>query len=298
MYDRGIDKIVLGTAALGGAWGIVNIEESIKVILNALSLGITALDTAPAYGDAENLVGRVLKQWKGVKPEISTKVGRLKGHSAIEAEYDYSAAGMERSLENSLKCLGIPQVDVLFLHEPAVVPEEMAVGVVRQLLHFKEQGLAKRIGLGGNLPRWFTPFLEDGQFDVLMEFNRLNACNLEALDSTIPICEQYKKEYYAASPLNMGLLGCNFQQFSQSVPDWLDSGTVKQAGRINSIAERRGMELDILALRFLNSIPASFKIVIGAANQHQLNNSLNAINRGRLPAAIYNEVLQTFNENR
>ncbi|GAA4171196.1 aldo/keto reductase [Sphingobacterium ginsenosidimutans] len=298
MYNQGIDRVILGTAGLGGAWGAVDEEESVQTIFDALSHGIMALDTAPAYGRAEHFVGIALKQWAGVKPAISTKVGRLKGDTATQARYDYSKRGMERSLEDSLARLGVPQVDVLFLHEPAVVAPEMAEGVVCQMLRFKEQGLAKQIGLGGNLPEWFRPFFVEGQFDVLMEYNRLNACNLDATHSTIPICVQAQKEYYAASPLNMGLLGCNFRQFSQSIPDWLGSKEVEQARRVHAIAERYGMLLDVMALRFLYTIPASFKIVIGAANQYQLNSSLNAISHGALPVAIYNEILQTFNENK
>jgi len=298
MYNRGMDRVVLGTAGLGGAWGAVDAEESVKTIFDALSQGIMALDTAPAYGNAERFVGIALKQWAGAKPTISTKVGRLKGDTATEARYDYSVRGMERSLEDSLARLGIPQVDVLFLHEPAVVAPEMAEGVVRQMLRFKEQGLAKQIGLGGNLPEWFSPFLIEGQFDVLMEYNRLNACNLDALHDTLPVCVRNQKEYYAASPLNMGLLGCNFGRFSQSIPDWLDPKAVAQARRVHTIAERYGMLLDVLVLRFLYTISASFKIVIGAANQYQLNSSLKAISYGALPVAIYNEILQTFNENR
>jgi len=298
MYNQGIDRVVLGTAGLGGAWGAVDEEESVQTIFDALSQGIMVLDTAPAYGSAERFVGIALKQWAGAKPAISTKVGRLKGDTATEARYDYSTTGMERSLEDSLARLGILQVDVLFLHEPAVVAPEMAEGVVRQMLRFKEQGLAKQIGLGGNLPEWFAPFLVEGQFDVLMEYNRLNACNLDALYSTIPVCVQAQKEYYAASPLNMGLLGCNFREFSRSIPDWLDPKAVEQARRVHAIAERYGMQMDVMVLRFLYTIPASFKIVIGAANQYQLNSSLNAISHGALPVAIYNEILQTFNENK
>jgi len=73
---------------------------------------------------------------------------------------------------------------------------------------------------------------------------------------------------------------------------------VEQARRVHAIAERYGMLLDVMVLRFLYSIPASFKIVIGAANQYELDSSLHAIGQGALPVAIYNEILQTFNENK
>lgn len=298
MRDPGIDKIIVGTAGLGGVWGAVESEESIQAIHEALSCGIGALDTAPAYGDAEYLVGQALSQWNGTKPAISTKVGRLKSYVATEAQYDYTTIGMQRSVEESLKTLGLAQVDVLFLHEPAVLTADIAGRVVSDMRGFKEQGLAKKLGVGGNPPSWFMPYLIEGKFDVLMEYNLLNACNIEALHSSIPVCEQNGMEYYAASPLNMGLLGRKFQDFSLVVPQWLDVLTVEQARRIQTIAERYNVSLDVLALRFLLNIDASFKMVIGAANQRELHSSLSAINQGILPIDIYNEILQTFNDYR
>ncbi|WP_449439677.1 aldo/keto reductase [Pedobacter steynii] len=108
------DKLILGTAGLGGIWGKIDAKESIATILSALEQGITAIDTAPAYGDAEELIGTALSLWSGQKPLISTKVGRLKGYRVDDAKYDYTVEGMKKSMENSLKTLNVPIVDVLF----------------------------------------------------------------------------------------------------------------------------------------------------------------------------------------
>ncbi|WON92713.1 aldo/keto reductase [Sphingobacterium sp. UGAL515B_05] len=298
MYNLGIDKVILGTAGLGGVWGKVDPEESVQTILEALSHGIGALDAAPAYGDAESIVGQALELWTGERPVISTKVGRLKSYVATEAKYDYSIAGMQRSVDESLRTLGVSTVDVLFLHEPAVLTVNNAERVVSAIEHFKEKGFAKKIGIGGNPPDWFLPFLEEGRFDILMEYNKLNACRVDALQNSIPRCQQTQTEYYAASPLNMGLLGCKFQEFSRCIPDWLDVGTVEQARRIQAIAERNNLPLEVLALRFLLNLNVEFKLVLGAANRQQLQNSLGAINQGKLPVKIYKEILQTFNDNK
>lgn len=295
MYKQGIEKIILGTAGLGGVWGKVNTEESITTIVDALSRGICALDTAPAYGDAEEFVGQAMARWSGARPIISTKVGRLKSYRSDQAEYDYTNEGMNRCVDNSLKTLGIEQVDVLFLHEPAVVPCHEIEQVVMQMQYFKEQGYAKKIGIGGNLPKQFEPFLQDDVFDVIMEYNRLNACSIDALHTTIPACAHANKAYYAASPLNMGLLGCSYDEFLNFPPNWLDSKSIEQAERINAIAERYALPLDVLALRFLYNIPASFKVVLGAADKDQLMSSLRAVEAGVLPDDIYNEILQTLN---
>jgi aryl-alcohol dehydrogenase-like predicted oxidoreductase len=290
------DKIVLGTAGLGGIWREVDALESIATILSALKQGISAIDTAPAYGDAEQLIGTALDQWSGKRPLISTKVGRLKGYKVDEAHYDYTSDGMKRSVENSLKTLNIPVIDVLFLHDPAAVSPSDIEAVLKQMEFFKQHGYAKKIGVGGNTPEWFKPYLKTKLFDVIMEFNRLNACCIDALDTSIPLCAENQQEYYAASPLNMGLLGCNFFEFTNSPPNWLDLNSIAQAKRVNSIADKYNMSLQVLAHRFLLTIPAQFKIVIGAGDRKQLTDTLSAIKLGKLPLVIYNDILQTLNQ--
>lgn len=288
-------SLVLGTAGLGGVWGTVDAEASVATILQALENGISAIDTAPAYGNAEFFVGSALSQWAGSKPLISTKVGRLKSHRADEAYYDYSSDGMKSSIENSLKTLGVSAIDLLFLHDPSAISAADIEDILQQMQEFKRQGYARRIGLGGNAPAWMEPYLNDNLFDVVMEYNKLNACCIDALHTTLPFYLDNGKEYYAASPLNMGLLGGNFHEFTTNPPDWLDLKNIERAKEVNIIAGRHNMSLQMLAHRFLINIPYPFKTVIGAANQQQLTDTLLAFRAGRLPTVISQEILQVLN---
>ena len=296
MTSTAIDKVILGTAGLGGIWGKVNANESLATILAALELGIKALDTAPAYGDAEYIVGYALQQWKGEKPLISTKVGRKKGYAVDDGRYDYTADGMKKSVEQSLKALGVSKVDILFLHDPDAIAQADIEEVLKHLESLKKQGYTKKIGLGGNAPKWLKPYLQSDLFDVIMEFNQLNACSIDALTNTIPFCVQNNKEYYVASPLNMGLLGSKFLEFTSTAPYWLDLNSVAQAKIINSIAEKYDIPLQVLAYRFLFTIEGDFKVVMGATDRQQLTDTLRAIEMGALPPKIYNEILSTLKQ--
>lgn len=284
-------RIVLGTAGLGGVWGKINPTESVRTILMALEHGITAIDTAPAYGDAEQIVGHALKRWKGQPPVISTKAGRLRSYAADEGRYDYAAAGIMNSVYNSLKTLGIPAVDILFLHDPEAVPEQETDQVVAVMQRLKQQGLAKKIGLGGNIPRWFEDPIKTGAFDVIMEFNRLNACNVAALEDRLPFCNATGMQYYAASPLHMGLLGRNFDTWQQHPPQWLSADSIATAQRVQLIAEKYHLTLSVLAHRFLLTVPGECSIVIGASCVTELEDSLFALSEGPLPEVVYREIL-------
>ena len=216
------DRCVLGTVGLGGVWGKVNPQESVNTLLTALESGISAIDTAPAYGDAEAYVGEALHLWHGERPKISTKVGRLKSYAADEGHYDYSDSGMQRSVEQSLRTLGVSELDILFLHDPDAIEPRQADRVIESLLAFKKKGYTRQVGLGGNPPMWFQPYLKPEIFDVLMEFNKLNACSIVALEENLPFCNSNQMKYFAASPLNMGLLGSNYEAFTTNRPAWLD----------------------------------------------------------------------------
>ncbi|WP_316818229.1 aldo/keto reductase [Pedobacter nyackensis] len=288
-----LDRIVLGTAGLGGVWGKVDQEESIKTVIEALEHGVSCIDTAPAYGDAEELLGVALKQWKGAAPFISTKVGRLKSFEVKGEHYDFSFEGMKSSIESSLKMLGRQQVDLLLLHDPLVIQPADAESAVNNLVELKRLGYTKHIGLGGNAPAWFLPYTRAGFFEVVMEFNRLNACNTESLETMLPFCNQRKLTYYAASPLNMGLLGASYSVFTTSPPEWLAKEQVDNAVRANAIALKYGISLAELSYRFLMSIPYDFKIVTGPGNRTELHDIFSHLNTGSLPEAIYNDIVQT-----
>ncbi|WP_316788262.1 aldo/keto reductase [Pedobacter frigoris] len=287
-----LSKCILGTAGLGGVWGAVQKEESVRTILLALETGIHGLDTAPAYGDAEEFVGEALKQWNGELPKVSTKVGRLKSYAADNGIYDYSASSMEQSLFRSLKTLNVEAVDVLFLHDPSAISEKADIDqIFRQMQWFKQRGYAKKIGIGGNCPSWFKKYDYKAVFDVIMEYNRLDACCSDALTSSIPEYQSNEIQFYSASPLHMGLLGSRYQEFIDSAPDWLDKNSIGQAIRVKEIADRYHLPLSSLAHRFVLSIPEDFKMVIGPVDTRQLLETLCDIHEGPLSNTIFEEII-------
>src|SRR5215813_6616054 len=72
-----MSRVGLGTWAIGGwMWGGSDERESIRTIHAALDLGVTLIDTAPAYGfgRAEEIVGQALLGRRN-RAVIATKVG-------------------------------------------------------------------------------------------------------------------------------------------------------------------------------------------------------------------------------
>src|SRR3982751_1744800 len=90
-------------------------EESARIIHKALDAGINVIDTADAYGDSEDVVGRALE---GRRDDVvlATKFGRPTGqdpnHQGAARRWIVTA------VENSLRRLRTDHIDLYQLHRP------------------------------------------------------------------------------------------------------------------------------------------------------------------------------------
>jgi aryl-alcohol dehydrogenase-like predicted oxidoreductase len=140
-------RIGLGTWSIGGwMWGGSDAEEAVKTIRTALELGVTVIDTAPAYGfgRSEDLVGRAVAEHGGREcVVIATKVG-LAWHAGV-VHRDASARRIQTEIEDSLRRLKTSYIDVYQVHwpDPLVPVEETAAA----LLALHEPGTIRAIGV-------------------------------------------------------------------------------------------------------------------------------------------------------
>jgi len=286
----GDSRLALGLAGLGGAWGPVDQEESLTTILRALELGVKVFDAAPAYGSAEKLLGQALAQWRGPRPIISTKVGRLPGRDSHEGNYDHTPAGMRASLEHSLVVLGVAKVDLLFLHEPQMVPAAERPRVVDSLRALQADGLVQRLGIAGGCGGELDGFIESGAFDMMMLFRRVDPVILDGVGTEVPRVRRVGMTIYGASPLHMGLLGARHLQFVRERPDWVWGPQIDRAMRLQTLAEKHGMSLTTLAHRFIFGVDELDRVVIGASNRRELESALADFASGPLPQVMFDAV--------
>ena len=114
---RKISGMSLGTVQLGMNYGIANnggqpdLQQSFSMLHAALDRGVTSLDTARAYGNAEDVLGAFLKEHSGELPFLTTKVPRFDLDDDREIE-----AFIVESVETSLEKLGVSKVNCVMLH--------------------------------------------------------------------------------------------------------------------------------------------------------------------------------------
>lgn len=179
-------RLVCGCSGLGGVWRPIEEKDAVNTLLYALENGVSVFDTAPSYNRSQEFLGKALKQWQGKKPFISTKVGRLKSNRADDCIVDYSSEAMRKSVYESLDVLGIEKIDLLFLHEPHLVPVTKIEEIMDCLQSLKKEGVVNLLGIGGNPIDSFYPYMVKDNFDVLSGFLKVDACNLSGFKKDIP----------------------------------------------------------------------------------------------------------------
>ncbi|MGD1890102.1 MAG: aldo/keto reductase [Cyclobacteriaceae bacterium] len=295
LFKKG-SRLVYGTSGLGGVWGEVDESESIDCLLYAFEHGISSLDTSPSYNRSEEFVGKALQRWQGERPFISTKVGRLPAEKADECYVDYSTESMRDSLMRSLDRLQVAQVDLLFLHEPHLVPLDNIEEILDTLKTFQAKGLTRLLGVGGNPTDAFRPYVTKDNFQVVSGFLKMDACNLSAFQNDIPHFQQEGVAYYAASALHMALLGTRFERYQADPPgtQWITAQDVETAAAVNAIAQRHQLLLSTLAQRYLFSIQEADRIVMGARTISQIQSTVSDWQQGVLPQEIFDEITNTI----
>lgn len=117
-----ISEIGFGAWQLGGDWGKVDDRASIDTLHYAFDKGINFLDTAELYGNghSEEVVARALKQWRGNKIYIATKVRPIQWPDPADDKAQmrgrFPSWYVREAVDKSLQRLGVEQIDLFQLH--------------------------------------------------------------------------------------------------------------------------------------------------------------------------------------
>ncbi|HUG20524.1 MAG TPA: aldo/keto reductase [Planctomycetaceae bacterium] len=144
-------------------------DSACEALLNAvLDLGITLIDTAPAYGIAEERIGKFLSARRD-EYLLSSKAGERFENGV--STYEFTAKSLRESVESSLRKLKTDHLDLLLVHthhdDMSVLSETPTVETFERM---KAEGLTHFIGFSGKTVAAAEQALDWA--DVLMvEFN-------------------------------------------------------------------------------------------------------------------------------
>ena len=270
--DINISPIIMGTWQAGkDMWTGIDDAETTKGIQAAFEAGITAFDSAEAYGKghSEKVLGQALKDVR--KQAIyATKV--FPNH----LKYDQIMESCNRSLKN----LQTDYIDLYQIHWPSgsfgsdVVPIEESMDALNEL---KKQGKIRAIGASNFSREQLEETSAYGRIDSLQPPYSLFWRLVES--DAMPYCVENSITILAYSPMAQGLLTGKFgpdHKFEKGdhrarnrlfAPD--NYKRVQQAlDELRTIAWRKNISIGQLALAWVMAQPMTCAIA-GARNTYQ-----------------------------
>ncbi|MBF5002399.1 aldo/keto reductase [Nocardia sp. BSTN01] len=128
----------LGCMGMTFAYGPSNTSEAVELIRRAVDMGVTLVDTADMYGPYTNevLVGKALGAMRREQVILSSKVGStIDDEGRLTMGIDCSPAYIRRSIDGTLRRLGVDRLDLYYLHRiDPTVPIEESVGAMAELV--------------------------------------------------------------------------------------------------------------------------------------------------------------------
>ena len=308
MNDLTLGRLGYGTADIGNHRQRVSDEQARALLEAAWDGGIRHFDTAPHYG--LGLSERRLGAFLATKPReeyvVSTKVGRLlepnpDGVDRLDDEgfvvpaetrrvWDFSEAGVRRSLEESLVRLGMSSVDVLYLHDPERwdLEEGLALGLPA-LSRVRDDGLASAIGVASMSSPALLAGARSGVVDLLMSAGRYTLVDHDAATDLLPACRQHGVGIVAAAVFNGGLLASRPTEEStfdyQAVPE----DVLARARRIDDICVAHRVPLAAVALQFPLQDPVVRSVVTGGVTPEQIRENLAHVS-APVPQAVWKQL--------
>src|SRR5947209_17382510 len=179
-----VTPVCIGTAPLGSmpeTFTYAVPEERALATIRAFFAGpFNFLDTAASYGDGESerRICSVLGELGGLPPGfvLATKADRDLQTGV------FTGGQMRRSVERSLRLLGLEQLQLVYLHDPEHISFEEAMqpgGPVEVLQQCKEEGLIAHLGVAGGPIDLMMRFVETGLFEAAISHNRFTLLNRE-----------------------------------------------------------------------------------------------------------------------
>src|SRR5437870_7639739 len=285
LYRRSGRSGVMLPAVSLGLWhnfsGVDRFDNGRAMLRRAFDMGITHSDLAnnygPPYGSAEENFGGILKKdFEPYRDEliISTKAGwdMWPGPYGDYGSRKYLLA----SLDQSLKRMGLPYVDIFYHHRPD--PETPLEETMGALDHAVRSGKALYAGVSSYTPeqtREAARILKTLGTPCLIHQPKYSMLNRWIEDGLLAVLREEGIGCIVFSPLAQGLLT---DRYLSGIPadsraaklhsflrrEEVSEVIVAKVRRLNDIARARGQSLAQLALAWVLRHPAGTPAHIGA----------------------------------
>jgi aryl-alcohol dehydrogenase-like predicted oxidoreductase len=267
-----MSKISLGTVQLGMDYGISNQLGKTKgsnakeILQYVLDQGINVLDTAPSYGNSEDIIGDFIRNhscddcWR-----IITKTPKFKGSVIGDKQIDE----LFESFKLSQNKLGKENIYGLLVHECGNIFSPGGEKILDKMNQLKDSGFIKKVGVSVYSGEQIDHLLDNYAVDLvqlpinIIDHRLLNGGHLSKL-------KQHGVEIHARSVFLQGLLLMPLN----SVHPWFNP-ILRVLDEFHTKAKKLNMSTLQLALGFVQSINEVDKVIIGVNTLKQMHEVIN-----------------------
>ena len=311
--DLQLTVLGLGTAPLGGMYAAVPLLDGEATVATAINLGLRYFDTAPMYGlgKAEHVLGHSLLKHAEVDPNfefaLSTKVGRLLvadrpgrhmpeaapknaldfgWHGALRFQeiFDYSYDAVMRSFDDSQQRLGMPTIDILYVHDIGRTTHGIqhdrhwdaltSGGGLRALTELRSAGVIKAIGVGVNEWEVVREILDYVDLDCCLLAGRYSLLEQTALTSLLTLCERRQIGVIIGGAFNSGILVAHVGGHRKFNYGDAPNDVVESVERLRQVCDTFDVEMPAAALQFPLAHPAVVSVIVGSRSAAEIEQAV------------------------
>jgi len=268
----GLNVSILGYGAswLGGVFRAADDSRDIRAVHTALDLGINFIDVAPCYseGRSEEILGRAFRDIPRERFVVATKIG-----SYCPDIFDYSAARVVRSVDESCARMGLETIDVLQVHAMEYADLNQIVNeTLPAMVKLRDAGRIRHVGLTGLPLKNFIPVIDQagpGVVETMISFFHYELNNT-SLDSLLPDLKKRGIGVINAAPTGMGLLTDHGPYKKWPIPQPI----IDNCRRAAAFCREQGVDIIKIAVQFAINHPGIATTVMGSMNPDHIRKNV------------------------
>jgi aryl-alcohol dehydrogenase-like predicted oxidoreductase len=278
-----VSPYALGTLMFATSIGNPDPDDSARIIHAALDAGINLIDTADAYGDSEEVVGKALK---GRRDDVvlATKVSRPMGEGPNRQ--GASRRWIMTAVEDSLRRLRTDHIDLYQIHRPDPDTDiEETLSALSDLIH---SGKVRAIGTSAMPASDIVEAQWAAERRGLERFHTeqppYSLLNRGVEREMLPTAQRHGMGTLVWGPLGQGLLTGRVRKGRQNelrraglIKHLTDERRLDTVERLISLAEEAGLPLTHLAMAFAIAHPGVTSALAGPRTMSHLDDLLAGI---------------------
>jgi len=273
-----VSPLCIGCAPLGDMpetfeYG-VDEERAFRTLEAVFESPVNFLDTAASYGDGESerRIGEVLKR-RGGLPEgvvLATKADR-----DLQTG-EFSGDQMRRSVERSLKLLGLDRLQIVYLHDPEHESFEHIMapgGPVEVLFELRDEGIVKHLGVAGGPIELMIRYVETSLFEAAITHNRYTLLDRSA-EPLLDVAAERGVALSNAAPYGSGILAKGPDIYARYEYQEAPEEMIEKVRRMQEACRELGVPLAAAALQFSMRDPRIVSTVVGMSRPERVGQTL------------------------